>query len=175
MIISKRKQHAIISFLNGALIEEPQGRFIQPGIDRSVRYLGYTSLAEVSADRLYIQSLIARAVDARRRGLRVEPLPDEIEYVEELQVRLDADDGLRAASRRSAQAGGGGTTSTSHSPGSPAPARHESSGARNGSSRARGSGTVCAGTPGDRRAAMDRTSAFSCWMQMPSTCSRPPS
>lgn len=97
LIISQRKRHAIISFLNGALIEEPQGRFIQPGIDRSVRYLGYTSVDQVNGDRLYIESLVAKAVDAKRRGLRVAPLPDEVEYVEELRMRLDADDGFRAA------------------------------------------------------------------------------
>lgn len=97
LIISKRKQCAIISFLNGALIDEPQGRFVQPGIDRSVRYLGYKSVEEVNGDRAYIETLISKAVDAKRAGLRVEPLPDEIEYVEELRTRLDADDGFRTA------------------------------------------------------------------------------
>ena len=97
LIISRRKQFAIASFLKGALVDEPQGRFIQPGIDRSVRYLGYTSLDQIHADRPYLEALIAKAVEVARAGLRVEPLPDEIVYVDELQQRLDADEAFRIA------------------------------------------------------------------------------
>jgi uncharacterized protein YdeI (YjbR/CyaY-like superfamily) len=97
LIIGVRKEHAVASFLSGALIDEPQGRFIQPGQDRSVRYLAYTGAAEIEADTAYLRDLLAKAVDVARSGLRVERLPDEFEYVEELQEYLDADPSFRAA------------------------------------------------------------------------------
>lgn len=97
LIIGWRKDGAVASFLNGALIDEPQGRFLQAGSDRSGRYLLFGSVDQIRADRPYLETLLTRAVAAMRAGLRVERLPDEIEYVEELQHRLDTDEAFRVA------------------------------------------------------------------------------
>lgn len=96
-IIGTRKAGAVASFLKGALLDEPQGRFIQPGQERSGRYLSYTSVEQIEADRPYLERLLAQAVEVERAGLRVEPLPDEIDYCDELRERLDTDDAYREA------------------------------------------------------------------------------
>ncbi len=62
-----------------------------------MRYMPFTSVAQIHADRPYLESLLASAVEVARQGLKVDPLPDEIEYVEELQQRLAADPEFRAA------------------------------------------------------------------------------
>lgn len=90
LIISVRKSGAILSFLTGALVEEPQGKFVQPGIDRSVRYIPYSSVAEIEADADYIQELLGRAIQVARDGLKVPRLSDEIDYVDELQEYMAA-------------------------------------------------------------------------------------
>ena len=97
LIIGVRKAHAVASFLSGSLIDDPQGRLVQPGQDRSVRYLPLDSLDQVQADRAYLETLLVRAIEVARLGLRVEPLPDDFEYVEELQERLSADPEFAAA------------------------------------------------------------------------------
>jgi uncharacterized protein YdeI (YjbR/CyaY-like superfamily) len=44
LLVSSRKDYAIVSFFKGALLEDPGGRLIQPGQDRSVRYLRFADL-----------------------------------------------------------------------------------------------------------------------------------
>jgi len=97
LIISFMKDAAVASFLKGALIEEHQGRFIQPGADRSARYLRYPTVESVHADRAYLEDLLHKAIAAERAGLRVPPLPDEIDYVDELEQRMATDAAFREA------------------------------------------------------------------------------
>ncbi len=97
VIVSCRQEWALASLFKGALLEDPQGRLVQPGRARSGRYLPFTSVEQVTADRAYLTTLIERAIEVERAGLRVEPLPDEFGYVEELQQRLAADEPFRVA------------------------------------------------------------------------------
>lgn len=97
LIVSCRKDGAIASLLKGALVDDPRGRLVQPGRERSGRYMSFTSVARIEQERAYLESLIEQAIEVERAGRRVEPLPDEIEYVEELQQRLDVDEEFRAA------------------------------------------------------------------------------
>lgn len=97
LIISVRKDGAILSFLSGALVDEPQGKFIQPGIDRSVRYIPYASVAQIEADQDYIQALLGRAIEVARAGLKVPKLPDEVDYIDELREHMAADPEYAAA------------------------------------------------------------------------------
>lgn len=96
-ILGSRKSYAIVTFFKGALIEEPQGRFVRPGQERSGRYLPYSNVRSVEDDRAYLGELIGRAVEVERAGLRVEPLADEIDYVEELRERMQSDEDFRSA------------------------------------------------------------------------------
>ena len=97
VIIGFRKGCALASFLKGALVDEPRGRFLTPGRDRSGRYLPYTSVDQIQAEQPYLEQLIAKAIEVERAGLRVEPLPDEIDYVAELRARMEADEPFREA------------------------------------------------------------------------------
>ena len=97
VIVSSRKDHAIASLIKGALIKDPRGRLVQPGQDRSVRYMPFTSIEQIRSEQAYLETLIGRAIGAERAGLRVEPLPDDIDYVDELRQRMDTDDAFRAA------------------------------------------------------------------------------
>lgn len=96
-IIGLRKEHAVLSLFKGALVDDPEGRLIQPGQMRSARYLGYADTDTVRAQQAYILRLLAAAIEVERAGLRVPRLPDEIDYVDELQERMDADDAFREA------------------------------------------------------------------------------
>lgn len=97
VIISCRKNGAVAGLLKGALLDDPKGLLVQPGIERSARYLHFANVQEITEQRPYFEGLITQAVQAERAGLRVEPLPDEIDYVEELQQRMAADDAFREA------------------------------------------------------------------------------
>ena len=96
-IIGLRKEHAVLSFFKGALLDDPQERLVQPGQMRSGRYLGYADTDAVLAQRAYIAALLQQAIEVERAGLRVPPPPDTIDYVDELQQRLDADEAFRTA------------------------------------------------------------------------------
>ena len=91
VIVGRRKAHALVSLLRGALIDDPRARLVQPGQERSARYVPFTSVEQVHADRAYLETLIASAVAVHRAGKRVERLPDLVEYVEELQRRIEDD------------------------------------------------------------------------------------
>ncbi|MEN0065792.1 MAG: YdeI/OmpD-associated family protein [Myxococcota bacterium] len=97
VLIGWRKDCALVSFLKGALVDDSRKRLVQPGQARSGRYLPFTSVKQIEEERDYLLDLIAKAIAVERTGLRVEPLPDEIEMVAELQQRLDADVSFRTA------------------------------------------------------------------------------
>lgn len=96
-IIGRRKEHAVASLMKGALLGDPRARLLQAGQIRSARYMPFTSIEQVRADAGYLADLVAEAIEAERAGLRVEKLPDTIEYIEELQQRMDADPAFRTA------------------------------------------------------------------------------
>lgn len=97
VLVGWRKDCALVSFLKGALIDDPQQRLVRPGQDRSGRYFPFETVDAVREGRAYLESLIASAVAVERAGLRVPPLPDAISYVEELEQRLHADEAFRTA------------------------------------------------------------------------------
>lgn len=98
VMIGSLKDCATVSFLKGALVEDPAGHLVQPGENsRSARYMRFRSVAEVAAKRADLEALIDRAVAVARAGLRVAPPADEPELVDELRARLAADPVLGAA------------------------------------------------------------------------------
>lgn len=97
VVLGFMKPHATVGFFKGVFLDDPDGVLIQPGQDRSARYLAYDSVEAIEADRPRIEAMIARAVENERAGKKVEPLPDEIDYVEELAERLAADPAFREA------------------------------------------------------------------------------
>lgn len=98
VMIGTLKDCCTLSFLKGALVEDPTGLLIAPGENsRSARYVRFESLAEIEARRPEVEALVHRAVQVARAGLRVARPEGELELVEELQARLDADPALKAA------------------------------------------------------------------------------
>lgn len=98
VIVSARKDAAVVSFLRGALLSDPDDRLIQPGEHaRSARYMPFPSAAAIADDRAYLEALLAEAKTLHAEGRRVEPSPDAIEFVPELQDRLDGDEAFREA------------------------------------------------------------------------------
>lgn len=97
VLIGEQRDQAILSLLKGALVDDPRGRLVQPGQDRSGRYLAFPSLDAIETERAYTADLIAQAIEVERAGRRVPPLPDTIDYVEELREKMASDEVFRAA------------------------------------------------------------------------------
>lgn len=98
LLVSHLKAHATVSFLQGALLDDPQGRLVTPGQhSRHARYLPFTSVQEVAASQAMLEDFIRQAVANARAGKRVPPLAGEMVVVDELQEALDADEAFRAA------------------------------------------------------------------------------
>ena len=96
-IVSWRKSGAVLSFLNGGLLEDPDGRLETPGQARHGRFLRFTSVEEIEGARVWIDAFLAQAIDHARQGRKLSPLPDEIDYVDELRDRMTADPEFAAA------------------------------------------------------------------------------
>ena len=97
-LVSCMKDAAIVSFLQGGLLDDPAGRLVAPGEHaRIAKFMRFTSLEQIEADRAVLEGFLAEAVANERAGRKVPPLPDEIDYVDELRERLDADPGFRGA------------------------------------------------------------------------------
>lgn len=96
-IVGYKRDCALVSLLKGALVSDPRGRLVRPGQDRSGRYLPFTSVAQIDNDRGYLETLLTQAIQVERDGKRVPPLPDEIDYCEELAQRMATDEAFRAA------------------------------------------------------------------------------
>ncbi|MCB9745734.1 MAG: YdeI/OmpD-associated family protein [Alphaproteobacteria bacterium] len=98
LIVSALKAGATISFFRGAVLNDPEGQLVSPGENsRHTRYLIFTSVEEIAARRPYVEALIADALAAVAEDRRPPPLPEQIDYVDELQARLDADEAFREA------------------------------------------------------------------------------
>jgi len=91
IIISHRKAGAVCALLKGALVHDPRGRLKQAGTNRYDRYMPFEDLAELQADRAYLEDLIRQNLEASRQGLELPPLPDELDLVPELRERMEAD------------------------------------------------------------------------------------
>jgi uncharacterized protein YdeI (YjbR/CyaY-like superfamily) len=98
-IVSYRKAGAIVTFLKGSLLDDPEGELISPGENtRHGRYALYGSVQEIASRRASLEALLASAIAVERSGATVEPVrPEDVEYVGELAARLASDDVFRAA------------------------------------------------------------------------------
>lgn len=97
LILQEMKDVLAVMFFKGALLSDPAGVLQSQGPNsRSARRLCITSVEDVSRLADTVGAYVAEAVAIEDAGLEVGPAP-ELELVEELQVRLDADADLRAA------------------------------------------------------------------------------
>ena len=84
-VVSAFKHYAVITFFQGALLDDPAGLLVAPGENsRTMRQFRVTTEAEVEADRDGLRALIEAAAADARAGRKVklapqqEPVPEEL-------------------------------------------------------------------------------------------------
>lgn len=99
IIISTRKDAAVIGFFKGVLLNDPAHLLNSPGPNsQSAMYASFTSVAQIKKQKPYVTMLITQAIQNERDGRRV-PFKKIEEHVipAELQSVLDARPDVRAA------------------------------------------------------------------------------
>lgn len=96
-ILQEMNGFLALMFFKGALLEDPKGLLVAQGPNsRSAKRVEFTSVDEVKRLAPEVASLIREAVAVEREGLSVGPAPT-LEFVEELQQRIDSDPAFAAA------------------------------------------------------------------------------
>jgi uncharacterized protein YdeI (YjbR/CyaY-like superfamily) len=97
VIVQEMKDFLALMFFKGALLADALGLLEDQGPNsRSARRIRITSVDDVVRLADAIGEYVREAVAVERSGRKVEPAP-ELELVDELRTRLDADPALRAA------------------------------------------------------------------------------
>jgi len=99
IIISTRKDAAVIGFFKGVLLDDPVGLLVTPGPNtQSAMYASFTSVAQIKKHKIYLVGLITQAIQNDRDGRRV-PFKkiEEHSVPVELQTVLDTRPDVRAA------------------------------------------------------------------------------
>jgi uncharacterized protein YdeI (YjbR/CyaY-like superfamily) len=99
IILGGFKEHFVMSFLKGVLMNDTNGILVSPGENsQSVKFLKMKSLAEIMKLAPIIKTYIFEAIEIEKAGLKV-ALKDnkEIEFIPELQALLDTDKKFKAA------------------------------------------------------------------------------
>lgn len=98
LIITALKNHAVLSFFKGSLLDDPNDILASPGQNsQAVRYARFTSVKEIIEMEPILKAYIYEAIEVEKLGLTVdykkisEPLP------EELLNRFDAFPELKSA------------------------------------------------------------------------------
>mgnify|MGYP002635068330 CR=1 FL=1 len=84
-ILGARKGGAVLSLLNGALLDDPDGQLLSAGPNtRAARLLSFASVVEVQEHDAALRRFLAQAIALEAAGQRVElgpttePIPDEL-------------------------------------------------------------------------------------------------
>jgi uncharacterized protein YdeI (YjbR/CyaY-like superfamily) len=97
VIVQEMRDFLGLMFFKGALLTNPHGLLEDQGPNsRSARRIRITSVDDVLRFADMIADHVRDAVEVERSGRRLDPAPD-LQLVDELQTRLDADPALRAA------------------------------------------------------------------------------
>ncbi len=99
IIISTRKDAAVIGFFKGVLLNDPAGILTTPGPNtQSAMYASFTSVTQIKKHKTYLVGLITQAIQNERDGRRV-PFKkiEEHSVPVELQTVLDTRPDVRAA------------------------------------------------------------------------------
>jgi len=96
-ILQEFKDLLSLMFFKGALLSDPAGVLRSQGENtRSALRLEFRSVDDVTAMAEVIRDYVAEAIEVEDAGLQLPEAP-ELELVEELRLRLEADPELRAA------------------------------------------------------------------------------
>ena len=97
VLVQEFKDFVALMFFKGALLDDPDGVLHEQGPNtRSARRMQFTSVDDVARSAGTIEAYVTRAVELERSGAEVGP-PPELELVDELRQRLDADPTLKEA------------------------------------------------------------------------------
>lgn len=98
VMMTSFRGHCSLSFFKGVALSDDEGVLVSPGpSSRFMRYLRFTSGAEVVQRRAQIERFLRDAIALERSGVSLE-VPDAAEPMPaELEERLTADDDLRRA------------------------------------------------------------------------------
>lgn len=99
IIISTRKDAAVIGFFKGVLLDDPVGLLVTPGPNtQSAMYASFTSVAQIKKHETHLVGLIRQAIQNERSGRQVKFRSIEEHLVpQELQHVLDSRADIRAA------------------------------------------------------------------------------
>lgn len=96
-LVQEFKDFLALMFFKGALLDDPAGVLESQGPNsRSARRMRFTSVDDVHRLASTIEGYVAEAIDVEASGAEVGP-PPELELVDELRERLEADPALKAA------------------------------------------------------------------------------
>lgn len=97
-ILGYRKAGAVLSFISGALLEDPDGLLTQPGDSRATRFLTFANLQEVEERAGVIQRMVHQAHQNALAGREVpKPAPEDTVWIAELQQVMDEDPAFQEA------------------------------------------------------------------------------
>jgi uncharacterized protein YdeI (YjbR/CyaY-like superfamily) len=97
-IIQGFKEYCALLFVKGALLKDPQGILIPPGISQAARQMRFTQVGEIVAQEPILKAFIHEAVEVEIAGLKVDFKKTEAyEIPEEFQKKLDEIPALKTA------------------------------------------------------------------------------
>ena len=97
VVVQEMKDFLALMFFKGALLDDPKGVLEEQGPNsRSSLRIRFTSVEDVNRLAKTIKAYVDEAIHVEEAGLEVGPAPEPV-LVAELQHRLDADAGFRAA------------------------------------------------------------------------------
>lgn len=99
ILLSAFKEYCTLNFLNGALLKDDHKILTKPGENtQAARVIRFTKVEEILKLQDIIKSFIVEAIDNEKAGLKVELKKiTELDFVEELQQKLEDDPGFKSA------------------------------------------------------------------------------
>ena len=97
-LLAPMKHGCAVSFLKGALLDDPAGDLEAPGENsRSARFMRFAGPGDIQAREAALRAFIRAAAENERAGRKVDFAGDDLDLPEELQAALEADPDLNAA------------------------------------------------------------------------------
>ncbi|MFG0249732.1 MAG: YdeI family protein [Phycisphaeraceae bacterium JB051] len=99
VLLGNLKDCCTLSFLKGALLDDPKGLLVAPGENsRSARYLKFADVDQIKKQKKLIKAYIQQAIDNEKAGKKVDLKSDaQLDIPAELQAKFDEDAKFKAA------------------------------------------------------------------------------
>jgi uncharacterized protein YdeI (YjbR/CyaY-like superfamily) len=99
ILLSAFKNYCTINFLNGALLKDPHKILSKPGENtQAARVIRFTDVEEIVKLEDILKTYINEAIEIEKAGLKVVLKKNsELNFIEELQQKLEEDPGFKSA------------------------------------------------------------------------------